>query len=81
MAITRDCDIEVFPKIDNIRWGLASGSLLTDEIKASCVHWTLMARLSSGDTGTIHAYFHGDLPSEDELFWINKQIAEFFYHR
>jgi len=78
IAVTRDYDIEVFSKIDRSRWGLASGGLLTDEIKAACVQWTLMVRFSSGD-GTIHAYFHGDLPSENERFWINKQIAEFFY--
>lgn len=74
MSIARDYDIEVFPKIDRVRWGLASGGLLSEETKAQCVHWTLQVRFSSGEMGAIHAYFHGDPPSDDERFWINKQM-------
>lgn len=73
-------EIEVFPKMDNWRWGLASSSSpLADDTKEKCAHWTVNLRFSSGEKETVHAYYHGDMPSEENLFSINKQIAEFFY--
>ena len=78
----RELIIEVFPKVDAMRWGLASGGASNiDELRKTCAQWTLDIRLSNGEKRTVRAFFHGEMPTEDDKFSINKQIAEFFYGR
>ncbi|MDX2078308.1 MAG: hypothetical protein SFZ02_17880 [bacterium] len=72
--------IEVFPKMRDGRWGMATGHHMTEADKAQCSNWTLKIKPYSGNNQVIvNVYFHGDLPSTDEQFWINKQVAEFCY--
>jgi hypothetical protein len=72
-------EIEVFPKINSYRWGLASNGPLSDEIKDECNFWSVSVRFSAQEKADIHAYYHGIPPSEEDRISLNQQIAAFFY--
>jgi hypothetical protein len=73
-----EVEVEVFPPIPPHQWKLASGEPLTNEIKEKCSDWTVEIRYRDGKKGLVHAYFHGDLPSDADRLSLNRQIAEFF---
>ena len=79
MTIKPEDEVEIFPKMDTSRWGIAHSSRgIPEDVKAECSHWTVNLHYSSGEWGCVHAYFHGELPSDEDRYWINEQIAEFF---